>query len=105
MSRDVLAWYIKEHLLKVRQTPVSINDPPKKPTTKDKIKPRSFQKVRPNNRQPKVTGFKYFVMPFAIENCKFQRVLLHLEEYGDHLARNEWQVQERSTPNIPRMQR
>jgi hypothetical protein len=73
----------------VRQTPVSINDPPKKPTIKDKIKPRSFQKVRLNNRQPKVTGFKYFVMPFGIEKCKSQHVLLHLEEYGDHLARNE----------------
>jgi hypothetical protein len=33
-----------------------VNHPPKKPTTKDKTKLLSFQKVGLDNRQPRVTG-------------------------------------------------
>ncbi len=34
-----VAWYLKEHLLKHRQIHAYVGDPPKKPTTKEKIKP------------------------------------------------------------------
>jgi hypothetical protein len=43
MSRDVLTRYFKESLLEAKQTPICVGDPPKKPTTRDKIEPLSFK--------------------------------------------------------------
>jgi hypothetical protein len=38
----------------VRQTPARSGDLPKKPITRDKIKPPSPQRVGPKNKQPRV---------------------------------------------------
>jgi hypothetical protein len=42
MSINVLTWYLKEHLLKTRQTPAHVGNLPKKPTTRGKIEPLNF---------------------------------------------------------------
>jgi hypothetical protein len=47
MSGDMLAWYLKERLLKTKQIPTHVSDSPKKPTTGDKIEPLTSQKVGP----------------------------------------------------------
>jgi hypothetical protein len=49
----------------------------KEHTIGDKIEPLNFQRVKPGNIQPKVTGFGYFVMPFGMGKCQWQHVLLH----------------------------
>jgi hypothetical protein len=41
-------------LLKAKQIPIRLGNPPKKLTTGDKIKPLSFQKVGPMSEQPEV---------------------------------------------------
>jgi hypothetical protein len=40
---------MKEHILKERQIPTLVGDLPKKPSTRDKIKPLGFQKVGPES--------------------------------------------------------
>ncbi len=66
--------------IKMRQFCVHVGDPPKKPTTKDKIKLLSIQKVGPKNGQPGVIGLKYFIVSSRIRKCHSQYVLLHLEK-------------------------
>jgi hypothetical protein len=39
MSGDMLTQYLKEHLLKMKQTLVRVSNSPKKFATRDKIKP------------------------------------------------------------------
>jgi hypothetical protein len=56
MSGDVLAWYLKECLLKAKQTLVHVSDPPKKPTTRDKTKPLNSQMVGFENGQSTIKG-------------------------------------------------
>jgi hypothetical protein len=63
-----------------KQTLTCVSDPPKKPTIGDKTKPLGSQKVGLENKQPRVTWLGYLVMPSKMEKCKFQHVLLHLEE-------------------------
>jgi len=46
----------------------------------DKIKPLSFQKMGPKNKQLRVTWHVYFIMPFGTRKCHFQHVLLHPKE-------------------------
>jgi hypothetical protein len=92
MSKNMFAWYLKEHVLEVRQTPTHVHDPLKKPSTKGKTKPLGSQKVGLESKQPRVTRFEYLVMPSRTKKCQYQHVLLHPKEYGDHLARNECQV-------------
>jgi hypothetical protein len=70
MSRDVLTWYLKEHLLKARQTFACVSDLPKKPTTKGKIEPLDFQRVGPKSGQLEVIRFRVFGS--AIKNKKMQ---------------------------------
>jgi len=67
----------KEHLLEARQTFVHVDDSPKKLAIGDKTKPLGFQRVRLENRQPKVMWFQYFIMPSKTRKCQSQHVLLH----------------------------
>ncbi len=53
----------------MKQTPTCVGDPPKKPSTKDKIEPLSFQRVGPKNKQLGVTWFKDLVVPFQAGKC------------------------------------
>ncbi len=80
MSGDVFAQYSKEHLLKVKQTRICVSNLPRKPSTKDNIKPLGFQKVGLENGQPKATWLRHFIMSFGMGKCWFQHVQLHLEE-------------------------
>jgi hypothetical protein len=70
---------MKEHLLKMTQTPIHLNNLPKKLVTKDKIKQLGSQRVGIKNGQPRVTRSEYLVM-LSKKKCKSQHVLLHLEE-------------------------
>jgi hypothetical protein len=79
----------KERLLKGKQTPTRLSDPPKKPITKDKTKPLGSQRVGPESEQLGVTWFRHLVIRFGTRKCWSQHVLLHLKEYGDNLAINE----------------
>jgi hypothetical protein len=79
MSGDMLAWYLKEHLLELKQTLVHVSNPPKKLTTMDKIKPLGFQRVGPKNEQPKVIWFRHLLVLCKMKKCRSQYVLLHLE--------------------------
>ncbi len=45
MSRNVLAWYMKEHMLKVKQTLVCVGDLLKKLISEEKTKPLRSQRV------------------------------------------------------------
>jgi hypothetical protein len=83
---------MKEHLLEVMQIPIRVCNSPKKLATKDKIKPLGFQRVGSESGQPRLTRLRYFIMPFGTGNYQSQHVLLHLEEYGDHLVENERQM-------------
>ncbi len=60
---------MKEHLLKVKQNFVHVNNLPKKLATEEKIKPLSFQKVGLESKQPGVIGLGYFIMPFKMGKC------------------------------------
>jgi hypothetical protein len=80
MSGNVFAQYLKEHLLKMKQTPARVGNLPKKPTTRDKIKPLSFQRVQHESGQLGVTWFEHFIMPSRMGKCYFQHMLLHLEK-------------------------
>jgi hypothetical protein len=92
MNENMFVWYLKEHVLELRQTPTCVYDLVKQPSTKGKTKPLSFQKVGLESRLPRVIGFKYLVMSSRTKKCQYQHVLLHPKEYGDHLARHECQV-------------
>jgi hypothetical protein len=69
MSEHVFALYLKDHLIRARKTPTHVSDSPKKPITGDKTQPLSSQRVGHESGQPKVTWFKYFVMPFRMKKC------------------------------------
>ncbi len=77
MSEDLLVQYLKECLLKGKQTPTHVNVSLKKLTIKGKTKPLSFQKVGHENGHLKVTWFGHFVMPSRMGKCQFQHVPLH----------------------------
>jgi hypothetical protein len=62
MSEDMFTRYLKEHLLKVKQTPTCVNDPPNKLAIGDKIEPLSFQRVGFESGQPKVTKLECPIM-------------------------------------------
>jgi len=49
MSGNVFTWYLKEHLLETKQISIHVGDPPKKPITRDKIKPLGSQRVEWGN--------------------------------------------------------
>jgi hypothetical protein len=89
MSKDVLVQYPRECLLEGKQTPIRVNDPPKKPTIKGKIEPLGFRRVGHDSEHLGVTWFEHLVMPFGMRKCRFQHVLLHLEEHGNHPIGNE----------------
>ncbi len=55
MSKYVFTWYLKECLLKAKQTLIHVGNPPKKPVIRDKIKQLNFQKVGPKKKQPTIT--------------------------------------------------
>jgi hypothetical protein len=67
MSGNMFAQYLKERLLEGKQIPARANDPPKKPTTRDKIEPLGSQRVEHENRHPRITWLKHFVM--SISTC------------------------------------
>jgi len=69
MSGNVLVQYPNKRLLKGKQTPTRVSDPPKKLATRDKTKPLSFQKVGHENRQPRVTWLGHLVMPTRTKKC------------------------------------
>ncbi len=69
MNKDMFAWYLKEHVLEVRQTPTCVHDMPKKPSTRGKTKPLGSQKVGLENGQPRVTRFEYLVVSFGMRKC------------------------------------
>lgn len=62
MNGDVLTWYPKERLLKVKQTPIHIDDLPKKLTTTNKIESLKSQKVGPKSGQLGITWLGHFVI-------------------------------------------
>jgi hypothetical protein len=53
----------------MKQTPILVGDLLKKHATREKIEPLGFQRVGLKSKQPKVTRFKYLVMPFGIGKC------------------------------------
>jgi len=55
MNKDVLVQYLKECLLKGKQTLAHVNDLPKKLATGGKIEPLSFQRVGHESRHHGVT--------------------------------------------------
>jgi hypothetical protein len=69
MSKNMFAWYPKEHLLKAKQTLVHVGDLPKKHVIRDKIEPLGFQKVGLESEQLEVTWFRHFVMLFGMGKC------------------------------------
>jgi hypothetical protein len=79
MNRNVLTRYLKECVLKVKQTLVHVGNSLKKPTTKDKIQPLGFQMVGSKNEQLGVTWCGHLVVPSGMGKCRFQHVLLHLK--------------------------
>jgi hypothetical protein len=62
MSENVFARYLKEHLLETKQTSTHVGDPPKKPTTGDKIKPLISQSVGLESKQLGVTWFGHLLV-------------------------------------------
>jgi hypothetical protein len=80
MNENVFVWYLKEHLLETKQTPTHLGNSPKKLGIKDKIEQLNFQRVGAKNGQPRVIRSEYLVMLFRTKKCKYQHVLLHLEE-------------------------
>jgi hypothetical protein len=69
MNGNVLTWYLKECLLKVKQNFICVGELLKKLATWDKSKSLSFQSVGPKNGQPRVTRFEYFVVPSKMKKC------------------------------------
>jgi len=63
----------------MKQTPIHVGHPPKKPTIGDKTKPLGSQKVGSKSRQPKVTWLGHLIVPSEIGKCRSQHVLFHLE--------------------------
>jgi hypothetical protein len=59
---------LKGCLLKAKQILAYVGDLPKKPTTRDKTKSLSSQKVEPKSKEPRVTWFKYLVMPLGMKS-------------------------------------
>jgi hypothetical protein len=49
MNENVFVQYLKKCLLKVKQNFAHVNDPPKKPSTKDKTEPLDLQRVGPES--------------------------------------------------------
>jgi hypothetical protein len=66
MNEYVFTRYPKECLLKAKQIPNRVGDPPKKHALEDKTKPLGSQKVGPKNGQLKITWLKHFVVPFGM---------------------------------------
>jgi len=50
MNIDMFVWYLKEHLLEVRQTLAHVSNLQKKLVIGNKTKPLSFQMVGPKNK-------------------------------------------------------
>jgi hypothetical protein len=50
MSKNLLVRYLKECLLEGKQTPVYVNDPPKKPPIKGMTEPLGSQRVGDENK-------------------------------------------------------
>ncbi len=69
MNRNVFTQYSKKRILEAKQTHTHVSDPPKKPTTRDKTKPLSFQKVRPKSKQLGVTWFGHLVVLSRTRKC------------------------------------
>lgn len=70
---------LKEHLLKMWQTPTYVSSSSKKPISENTIIPQDFQRERPKNGQPKVIKFKYLIMSTKRENYQFQHVSSYQE--------------------------
>jgi hypothetical protein len=70
--------YLKERLLEGKQTPICVNDPPKKLATRGKIEPLGSQKVGHESRHLRVTWLGHLIVPFGTRKCRSQHVLLHL---------------------------
>jgi hypothetical protein len=68
MSKDVLVWYLKECLLKGKQTPTYVNDPPKKLAIRGMIEQLSSQRVGHESRCPGVTWVEHLV-PLGTKKC------------------------------------
>jgi len=85
----MFARYLKECLLKGKQTLAHVSDPLKKLTIGGKIEPLGFQRVEFKNGHIRVTWLKHFIMSSRTEKCQTQHVLLHLKEHGDHPIRTK----------------
>jgi hypothetical protein len=82
MSRDVFTWYLKEHLLKVRQIFARVSNLPKKPTTRGKIEPLDFQRVGPKSGQLGVTGFECLVVPSRTKKMQVSTSVISSRRMG-----------------------
>jgi hypothetical protein len=80
MNKNVFVQYPKDCLLKAKQNPIDVSNPPKKPTTRDKIEPLGSQRVGPKNKQLGVTWLIHLVMLSRMGKCQFQHLLFHLKE-------------------------
>jgi hypothetical protein len=82
MSRNMLARYSKECLLKVNKTSTCVSDSPKKFAIGDKIKPLSFQRVGPESGQPKVTWLGHLILPFETRKCEISTCAITSKRIG-----------------------
>jgi len=98
MNIDMFVWYLKEHLLEVRQTFAHVNNLQKKHTIGNKTKPLGFQMVRPKSKQLGVTRFEYLVVLISTYVTTSKRI-------GWSSYWKQMQMQERVVVhnNIPRM--
>ncbi len=75
MSRNLFAWYMKEHMLEVKQTFVCVGDLLKKFISREKTKPVRSQRVGLESEQLGVTWLVYFITPSKMGKYQFQHVL------------------------------
>jgi hypothetical protein len=68
MIENMFTWYLKERLQEAN-TPTHVNNPPKKHTTRDKIKPLSYQRVGLENEQHGVIRLGYLIVPSRTRKC------------------------------------
>jgi len=80
MDENVFASYLKERLLKAKQTPIHVINLPKKPTTRERIEPLSSQRVGFENKQLGITWFWCLLVLFRMGKWWFQHVLLNPKE-------------------------
>lgn len=73
-SENMFVWYLKEHLLKRKQTPAYVSNLAKKSATKGKIEPLGSQRAGHESKHPRVTWLRHLIMPSKMGKWWFQHV-------------------------------